>query len=73
MSEKENQSGTPPPIDEERKRAAFVKLTDAMAEYLEVIGWKAIVAGEVSIEAGDREFLHYFRIKFTGGPRKVAR
>jgi hypothetical protein len=61
----------PENTSDEARQAAFVKLTDAMAEYLEAIGWRALVAGEVSIERGDRKFIHYLRIKFTGGPRKA--
>lgn len=60
---------------EREKRAAFVTFSDALAVYLQSIGWNAVVVGRPRIqqEPHAREFNFEFVVEFTGGKKNVPK
>lgn len=52
--------------------AAFTRLSTALGEYLETIGWSAVVVGRPRIQQQPlaQEFNYEFVVDFTGGKRK---
>jgi hypothetical protein len=52
--------------------AAFTRLSTALAEYLDAIGWSALVVGRPRIQQqpGALEFNYEFVVDFTGGTKK---
>lgn len=55
--------------------AAFTRLTSALSEYLEAIGWSALVVGRPRVQQQPhaREFNYEFVVDFTGGKKKDPR
>ena len=58
-----------------KNREAFNALADAIAAYLESIGWRALVVGSPRIQHQllEREFNYEFVVRFTGGRKKPAK
>ena len=51
------------------RRDPFGRLTVAVVDYLQSIGWTALIVGGARIQqqAGERKFNYEFVVKFTGG------
>jgi hypothetical protein len=54
------------------RRDPFGRLAVALGDYLETVGWRAIVVGRHEIRGPDGAPFNYeFVIKFTGGEKKT--
>jgi hypothetical protein len=53
------------------RRDPFGRLSVALADYLESVGWSAVVVGEprVQQQPGERAFNFEFVVRFTGGQK----
>lgn len=60
--------------DVERKDQAFAIFTQAFADYLESIGWMALVAGSPQIRGYEQPGIgkYEFALHFTGGRRRTT-
>jgi hypothetical protein len=55
-----------------RRVDPFGRLAFALGDYLESIGWSAVLVGSprVQQQPGEREFNYEFVVRFTGGKKK---